>query len=399
MFMARFKILNNMLGRTGAVDAGASVASFPAARAGFHNTAELPVKAVEILKSRGLTGEQVDAMGWYAHPKIGDPNVARGKKVLAEEGMVDAFALVEPMLGNRTLDGTLRQVDVLNGCAHHCDTCCVDAPFPSTMFTYDSLVRLFDDTRFIQMLQNSLRFGAVGDILNHPQGVEIVSIALESTRGTVDTVKIYTNYRRHTEDKIDALIELAGQNADRLKVIISLPLNRRDNVNFAFQEYVRNRPQYFDVSGLSTWEDGMYFFFGDGPRLDNIVVQDVRHPRLLFRTGRVLSDAALKGRVESHDFVDPETSGATHGQSSLVKTYLNPDALWLKIYATIANSHTTSTYTVLTADKLGVLTYLQWHPDFPIPPRWQGGGGVEERSYGRPRLTGTPKPVVVADKK
>lgn len=236
------------------------------------------------------------------------------------------------------------------------------------------------------MLQpDSLRFGSSGDILDHPAALNIVPMVLDETRpvdasrmareGKHHEIKVFTNYRPHTEQEIDRLVDLAIQNPKRLDLVISLPFNRKDVVNERFGDYVKARPDIFGEYRIG--EDGLVELGIGGTRIKNIGIQDVRHPRVLFMNGRILDDKANNGRVKDFDFVDRdrETEFRTRGFS---KVYLNPDGFWLNIYTTPYESHTGRLFTRLTPQNAHVLAQTPFHPDFPTPPNWPGGRGVEK---------------------
>jgi len=285
------------------------------------------------------------------------------------------------------LNQTLRTIDVLNGCGHHCDVCLADAAFPSRMFSFESLKKLFSDKRFQDMLQpDSIRFGSSGDILDHPRGVEIVKMVLEATKSLHEKsiqegkkgykIKIFTNYRPNLEDQLDELIEIAKANPDRFRLTISLPFNKKDTVNAKFMDYVEARPELF--AGVTERGEDDLLREAPGTLLKNVGIQDVRHPRLLFMVGRVMSKAANAGRVPEWDVVegDRELSFRDRG---FVKTFLNPDALWLMVYATPYESNSARVFTPLNKSNLEAFSHLPFHPDFPVPPNWPGKG--EERSW------------------
>ena len=351
------------------------------------NTAEPPPEVTKIIEKQGLLDSNIE--GWAAVPIITPPLKRISRKEISTEGLVDAYELLSPFLGNKTLDQTLRTADILNGCGHHCDTCLADASFPTKMFSLESMQKLFSDERFINMLQkDSLRFGSSGDILDHPQAIDIVKTALQGTvpldkkrvreEGKRHKIRIFTNYRPNTEKQIDELIELARQNPERIDLCLSLPFNKKDEVNIKFQDFVKARPQFFGEK-LETLEDGMLSVPWGNEKLENVTIQDVRHPRLLFMVGRVLSKEANAGRVKDYDMVeaDRDTSFRDRG---LVKTYLNPDALWLMIYTTPYESHTGRVFTPITPSNLEAFSHLPYHYDFSTPPNWPGGKG-EERDW------------------
>lgn len=351
------------------------------------NTADPPPEVVNLLRSVGLPRNSID--GWFAVPTFKSPNRHLSTDYFATEGSVDAFELIKPLLGNRILNGTLRTMDFMDGCRNLCDVCLAGAVHPSKMFSYQSIRRLFHNRQFLRMLQpDSLRFGSSGDILNHPQAIEIILLALKQTRfldrarrqrtkGTKrHIVRIYTNYRPGNEDKLDQLLALAIIFPHRLRITISLPLNKTDVVNDKFIEYARLRGIIFGKIKMN----GSCFAYTN---FKNIHIQDVRHPRMLFNSGRTLSEKYLRGRVEDYDYCEADRE-SNYSQRGFVKTYFNPAALWLMIYTTMKESHTVRTFTPLNTQNLEVLSLLPYHPDFPTPPNWPGGSH-EERSERRAR--------------
>lgn len=328
------------------------------------NTAIPPPEVYDTLGEYGLSRDEVDAMGWYAHPRLVPLSAEPGVGDPSSMASVDAQLLMEPLLDRPELTRTLRIMDVLNGCFNQCDTCCVDAPLPTSIFSYDSLARLFDDRRFVRMLQgDSFRIGSVGDLLDHPQGVEIARMIGEVVkRAEIGRLKVFANYRSSKEGRFDDLFELVWGDPQLFRVVISLPLNRDDNVKRAFKEYLERRERLsIELIGL-------------GPD-DSIDVHDVGRPFYLIMQGRMLPESILKGRVNKSALWYPGDKRHIRAQRGFVKTLLNPDALWLKIYSTPKESHTASVYTPVTAQTISTLSYLHYHPDFQPPPNWPGGIG------------------------
>jgi hypothetical protein len=283
-------------------------------------------------------------------------------------------------------------MDVFNGCGRHCDTCYADSALPSKMFSYDSLNRLFSDDRFIQMLQpDSVRFGSSGDILEHPQAIEIIEMVLQKTV-SLDTkrvqetkginnfqVKIFTNYRPNAEIQLDKLIDIAKNNKERIDVVISLPFNRKDTINEKFMDYIKARPNIFKNDD-QVGEDGLLKKYYNS-ELQNITIMDTRHPEVLYMSGRVLSKEANANRVKDFDLEEVDRKDSFYSRG-FTKTYLNPDALWLMIYATPYESHTTKVFTPITSQNINVLSKIPYHSDFPVPQNWLGGKGqIKKWSY------------------
>ena len=343
------------------------------------NTAEPPIEVLSTLLESGT------AVGgpWLAVPSLYPVLKRTSLKEIQASGSVNAYELVRPFLGNQRLNQTLRIMDVFDGCGHHCDTCLADAALPSRMFSFESLERLFADEDFLTMLQpDSIRFGSSGDVLDHPQGVEIVTMALAKTQtlddkrmqreGKHHQVKVMTNYRPNTEAQINELIALALEYPNRFQLCISMPFNRVDTVNKRVATFIGARPAIFrddyptDASGLIDFEYGR-------TRHSNITINDTRHPRPLHMVGRVLSSEFMEDI--SHVSSDPDDRRLALEERGLVKTYLNPDALWLMIYATPYESHTTRVFTPITPTNIDAFSQLPYHPDFPTPPNWPGGKG------------------------
>lgn len=348
----------------------------------FPSTALPPPEVVSVIRKNRLSSKYIE--GWYAIPSIRPPLLPLGTKHLREDGLVDAYALLKPLLGNKYLRGTLRTIDVLNGCGQHCDTCLADAAFPSKMFSFESLKKLFEDPRFLRTLQpDSLRFGSSGDITNHPDAIKIVKLALKATiplnraerkrskNRNGHKVVVYTNYRPNLEDKLDQFISLAQKNT-RFELVISLPLNKIDSVNKRFIEFVLARPQIFGKK-FERYQDGMLDIdaISKLKSRKRIYVQDVRHNHFIFSNGRTLTKKLVTQKLRGDNTMEIDRR-VHHRDRGLVKTYLNPDKLWLMIYATIYESHTVRVFTPLNPQNLATFSQLNWHSDFPIPPNWAG---------------------------
>lgn len=353
-----------------------------------YDTAQPPREVVAVLNAQGLAPAAIE--GWLAVPAINPPNRRKASREIEAQGIVDACDLLGPFLGNKVFDRTLRTFDAFNGCGHHCDTCLAGAVHSSRMFSFDSLERLFNDKRFTAMLQpDSFRFGSAGDISDHPQCVEIVEMALKATQALDDNlvaegggkryqIKVYTNYRPNTQEKLEGLIELAKRYPKRIDLTISLPFNKIDSVNIMFTNFVSKMPEVFGHK-YKIGEDGLLNVGTGETTMENVIIHDIRHTPFLFMVGRVLSKEANAGRVPKWDMVEGNRV-ASFANRGLVKTYLNPDALWLMVYTTLIESHTCRAYTPITPDNLAAISHLPYHPDFPTPPNWPGGKGQQKPS-------------------
>ncbi|MDC0977660.1 hypothetical protein OAR19_00215 [bacterium] len=324
-----------------------------------------------------MSENQILKFDWRARPTLHEQD---RRVPVANLEKVDAFNLLQPLLGNKLLDGSLRVVDVLNGCRHHCDTCYADSIFPTKIFTLDSWVRLSSENRYIRMLQgNSYRKGSIGDVLNHPQGIEIIKVSLETTeeKHKQYPLKIFTNYRKNMDSKIDSLIDMAIAYPERIILNISLPLNKNSVVNRQFVQYVMNRREIFRQD-YSLDNNGLIEYISE-TNFPNIFVHDVSRPRPYYKfkedpspldmTGRRLVDELIPASVD--------TSGSIMGNEEylfayrgLVKLYFNPDGLWLVVYTTAYESYTTKIFTLVTPENVSLFSNLSFHFEFPQPPNW-----------------------------
>ena len=252
------------------------------------------------------------------------------------------------------------------------------------------------------MLQpDSLRYGSSGDILDHPDAIRILKMVIQATKPLDERLKrktkgkerhrivVFTNYRPNLEGVLDKLIALALRNKRRVRLILSLPFNSNDIINERFTKFAKARPKIFGKRNKKHADGMINFGWGELiPR--NIGVQDVRHPYFLFTSGRVLTKKHIASKIPKYDVL--EASREMHFRDrGLVKTYLNPDALWLMIYSTMIESHTGRVFTPINKNNLETLNHLNWHPDFPAPPNWNGNKTVNRSQSAVKRLLNTIK--------
>ncbi len=311
----------------------------------------------------------VEIHGWYSTPVIYNVQSRVSRESLSSSGAVDAYALMAPFFDNPILKGTIRMMDVLNGCGRQCDTCLAAAAIPSKMFTAESLERLFSEPKFIEMLSPKLRIGSAGDVQDHPEAVKITQMILEKTGDK--KIKIVTNYRPNDEEKLLGLVGLALKYPERFHLTISLPLNKTLEVNDRFYEFIKGHKDVF--ANLFFSSDLMPGEPRNNRKIENISVFDVSKSVGVYKIGRVLATGPNARTDKSNN--DLGESATMYSQRGFVKVQLNPDALWLMVYATMKESHTTRLYTPLTNQNVGLFSKLPWHPDFTTPPNWAGGKG------------------------
>lgn len=341
---------------------------------------EPPPEVVKFLKQAGLSPKDFP---WYDVPSLNPPRTRLSLEQV-NANPVDLLPMLDKygLLGHKILTRSLRTLDTLVGCGHHCDTCLANAAFPSAIFSFPGLVDAFTDRRFLRTLNpQGIRFGSAGDVLDHPFGREIIELALESTEELDQAefkrsegrnrykIKVYTNFRPHLKNQLTRLIDLALANLDRLKLVISLPMNRVDTINDLWVYYATKKPHIFVRNKL----DGNF-----SSLVENIGVQDVRLRTGAWMVGRVL-DKKYRDRIGREMFHDGERD-LNYRQRGLVKTYLNPDSLWLMIYATMREASSVRVFTPLNSDNIDLFSQLPWHEDFHTPPNWIGGRGQEYTS-------------------
>lgn len=357
--------------------------------------ADPPPEVVEILQRAGLTFPEIESMLWLSYPYKAPQDKPIGSEQLIE---VDALELLEPLLDTPELFGTVDFIDLFNGCNTHCDTCLLDSQYPTRMFSHGSLDALFKDERLVRMLfATAFRFGLAGDPLDHPQAVKIIKHILKETEVLHRKVKehlsyvyppyfkflahqviVFTNYRSHKDGALVELIELAQQNKDRMRVVISLPLQRNDSVQKQFARFVQDHPHLFGkpdkqhISSLGTLVNTDFI----ERKLGNVSVSDVRRSTVLM-TGRILASRFLKGRVEKHRrIVNEDEAEMMQKRGTIRGILLNPDGLWLWLNATLYESHTGFVFTPITSENIGLLSqiphfYMQNEYALELP-NWHG---------------------------
>lgn len=347
---------------------------------------------------RILGKEYAKSLPWYAIPTVENPRIRMSERELIRDGARNAYDVVGDLLGHPILQGAIHSIDLFDGCLHKCDTCLADAALPKKMFDTMSYIDLMHDDQFLNMLnQDHVRYGSSGDISNHPDAAFILQETIEATKFLSPYfVKVYTNYRPRYAAVIDEFIDIANLYPDQFELIISLPYNRVDSVNVAFEEFVRERPEVFGT--LPKPKKGLRSFFWHENVVGNIYIQDVRHiPHDPLMVGRVLDTFDN----ESTDDENRKTMQTRYDdQRGLVKVYLNAECLWLMMYVTQFESHTSRLFTPLTSENIGILSMLPYHPDFPTPPNWSGGKGryrhvVDDEFYRTMIGKRNPKPNTI----
>lgn len=354
-----------------------------------HIRAELPEETVVLLRRLGMPEGTLGECRATPTLRTRIERVSQAELVNSE---VDAVKLLEPFLGNPIFFGALRIMDLLNGCGNQCDTCYIDAVAPSRMLSRVSMERLWLMPEFRAMLApDSFRYGSSGDVLNHPNGVEIVEATLRSVadfplfagykRGELVTapyrLSVLTNYRPNIERQLERLLRLTVRYPERLHLTVSLPLNLSDEINQRFDQFVVRHPEHFG-SGFKPGKDGLVHHIGDKAR-ENIAIMDVRHPYRLGVFGRVIEESLLAEKVDRGEWVF--AAGYGSWEKGLVKIYFNAEGLWLDVYVSTEESHTARAFILLTPDNAGFLCNLPFHYDFPTPPNWTGGRGIKNDEY------------------
>lgn len=439
----------------------------------------VPPEVEEIIykyqKEKGLSDQEINLLvpKWYPHPAL-EPTPKRLTREELQANQIDAVKVMELFLGNKIFDGTLRIMDVANGCGHQCDTCFADAVLPSALFSSSSLNQLFGNENFLRMLSpDSFRVGSAGDIADHPEAVKIAGMILEKTtkidkqrleaENTHHVLKIFTNFRHRDEEKIVELVRLAEKSNDRLDIVISLPNNITDTVNKQFKDFALRHAKILQLepdNPFRLMSDFTYShqelltekpskelrqkfieYMGEKIEKNNIInyktnklysrseiadlidrhikfipkdiqqkegienyikclarqikkdelnpgkiknphvkINDVRLLDKLITYGRTVSEELLVERGQLLDAAD--ITGTIRQREfynrGLCKTFLNPDGLWIQIYTTPIESHTSRVYAPINSKNVELLSKIPYHQDFPKPPHWPGRVGAIE---------------------
>ncbi|MFZ5807345.1 MAG: hypothetical protein ACOY3I_09095 [Verrucomicrobiota bacterium] len=284
---------------------------------------------------------------------------------------IDASLLLQPFFGKKELHQALRLMEMLNGCKRKCDTCYEDVGYPTKMFTYESLVKVFSDPLFLNMLQpDILRIGTAGNILDHPQGIKMLNMMLETTsildeqrrqkegNSCRHKIVVFNNYRLTQEKQLDMLLGVAQKNPERIHLVISVPFNRTNHINEQFDKYRTSRSKFF--------------------QMHNISVNDVRKTRYLCYAGRVMPEEVYIEQLGNAAIFYGDAEGDFKVRGS-VEVLANPDALWLKIHATTRDSYTGRIFTPITPKNLKYFSYLNYYHMASSPSNWKGSEGCKHR--------------------
>jgi len=351
----------------------------------YSNRAYPPMEIVNILAANEINAFDLP---WYANPSLPRSEQEKGRK------LVDPGVLLEELLSSESarsyLQGSIRSLDTANGCANQCDTCCMDAPLPKAFFDQEGLAQLFQTQQFLEMLHPaSLRIGCSGDISDEKDPAKIIQMVLSATEplseacikkyGKPHALKVFTNYRASKERKLDSILELALQNG-RLDLCISLPLNKDFEKDMElFGEYVLRRKRYFG-EGFTEYQGRTTKILDVGSpnygRVPNINIHNVPFRRVIFQQGRIIEGGSFVIPTQAEDLGFLRID--RFAQRGLVKTHLNPDALWLQAYVTEHESHTRKSYTPITPQNIATFAQIPWNPFFDediegttTPPNWK----------------------------
>lgn len=361
-----------------------------------HYQADIPPEALALLDADQQTN-------WQIVPALSPLRERIARKEI-KNNLVDAQEVMAPFLDDPIFIQTLRVMDVLDGCDRQCDTCYIAAVVPHTMFSFESLQRLFNDPRFTQMLQpDSLRFGSAGDLLDHPQALDIVKLALETTsvidkqrqekEGKRHTIKVFNNFRQKDGTTLLKLLELA-ETEPRLQVVISLPLNRNPQALEQFRMFVTQNYDIFNNSGVLREDDKVHSTRFGIHR--NIITNVVSEASNFHPLGRIIHSTFTGMSEYSSSMVKP----GYHDRGS-VKVFLNPNGLWLQMYTSSEESSTNKAFKLFTPENYHHLSKLPYHPHFPNPPHWLGGQMKidywESRRKEKEGLHKKQKPVFLID--
>lgn len=291
-----------------------------------------------------------------------------GRERERERGIesIDISERLEPLLSDpdflNLYKGSIRTMDLLDGCTRQCAYCYADAQKPTEMMSAQSILKLLDDERFIQLLRkDKFRLGSSGDCCDHPEIVSIVRTFIEQC--PQKTIEVWTSYRRKDKAKVEELLKFVKQyGSDRFKLLVSLdPYNEkvfledfgdlfyRDEETDCLEPYDKDFEYILNVFGAFVHTSGR----AKGGK-------DVKDIKVTESNVRISFAKAFK------------QAGKTGAENCSV--HLNTN-LWLKQYVPLDESHTSATYTQITPENFKELSQIPYHPDFETPPNWAGGRG------------------------
>lgn len=345
-------------------------------RSKFQSTALPTPEVVDLLKRFSLREE--DIQGWFDYPSLVTVPVGLNKQQLSENS-TDFEAVLLPFLDLEAFLGSINKIDLAIGCSKACGTCLAKAALLSRMFSTASLIRGFHNQKILDMLSPfELRIGNTSDPSDQPDLLEILKVILAQTAflderakalGKRHNILVFTNYRPSptSEATLNQLLDLAKEN-DRLLLTISLPLNKTDLVNDRFVTFSISRPDVF-------WEKEKYL--GIQTYFRNISIHNVRTLTQIYSIGRMLPRAILDAKKNLSTIADTDRY-IEYQDRGCVELLVNPEALWLMVYATIHESSTVRSYLPLNLHNYRVLTLLPWVNlrTTTTPPHWPGQTGV-----------------------
>lgn len=304
---------------------------------------------------KSILGKQWRNLDWFFYPSR-----EYGRKDLDFEA-VDILSVLEPVLGDPRLIGTVTGIDSNNGCRTLCQTCFTDALSPTKGISRASWEKAWGDKNFQRLFSGSFRWGRVADAGDDKDVAERVQTVLQYCPGL--NIGLLVNYRKYKEERILELIDLARRE-NCLCLTISLPLNRDDQPQRDFEllaiRHLSDLRFESRTSGLQV---------ATLPNGGSIEINDLRQAgNKVAGLGRITAGQDKIDQfvgIEEYDF-------ALRGLSGI---HLNPEGLWLQTWVTRFESHTACVWTPLDERTINILSQI------PLQKiagglNWPGGLGL-----------------------
>lgn len=314
-----------------------------------------------------LSMKEIEASGWLVSsiPQIDREGRWQDNIIAIEE-------IVEEFKEEACLNGRVDYIDDVSGCLPQCQVCIFDVRKPTAMFA--SNISGLVESKLLS--EQRIRKGFAGNLTDHPECLSMTEELLQQTNANLT---LFSNYRPYYKEKIRPFIEMARVN-NQVDLVISIPAN--DD----YEELRESCDQWMVDLGLDSFiersSQGDYLFTRDREVCENgIGVKCV--PEGSFYVGGRAREGDVRdynkfwysgGRFRKHlrDKIDFERRGLIRG------FLLNPDGLWVVIYATGFESHTGLVYVKVSQENISQLTRIPMYDD--SLGDWPGGTRYSNKS-------------------
>ncbi len=326
----------------------------------------------------------ISSLPWVVAPSID----CRRQGTLVQSGIKKKSLLetAEWILDDGRFNGVIRVIDGANGCGYAatneslgvragngCDTCLVDAPLISSIFTKESVQDALSEPKFIDKLRSrKVRIGSQANLLDLKDAGIIAKTMIEKLALSGRQVDLWVNYRRRYTNRLDELVDLCRFYGESgiMRLHISLPINRQLSVNRDFDEYSIKRRIYPETVDSVRDKFGLlnHGIIRNKVIVHGLVIEDVRHfsDCPLTHTGRGLERSEL---IEMGIAGEREEHGGNglinFAQRELGNVMINPDGIWFRLLLTKMESLSALGFLRLNQANIDfAFVSLKQHPDF-----------------------------------